>query len=203
MSKISKENREYWSRKLRSKFSEKKEAIESIHQSVINERAEKNYPIFKKRLGIQKELVEILKLEKDFNHFSNNYRNVLEQKRDKLRKCTQKLNNKLEGWQSSRRTWNDDNVPEWNDKDKQYFLSSEYDKFLEGLCRQETKKAFYNSKDGQELKKLDNLQEKAEDLLHSDMIGAEVLKQISLIAKQTNINMTIPQNTVKELMNSK
>jgi hypothetical protein len=203
MSKISKENREYWSRKLRSKFSEKKEAIESIHQNVINERAEKNYPIFKKRLGVQKELVEILKLEKDFNHFSNNYRNVLEQKRDKLRKCTQKLNNKLEGWQSSRRTWNDENVPEWNDKDKQYFLSSEYDKFLEGLCRQETKKAFYNSKDGQELKKLDNLQEKAEDLLHSDMIGAEVLKQISLIAKQTNINMTIPQNTVKELMNSK
>jgi len=203
MSKISKENREYWSRKLRSKFSEKKEAIESIHQNVINERAEKNYPIFKKRLGVQKELVEILKLEKDFNHFSNNYRNVLEQKRDKLRKCTQKLNNKLEGWQSSRRTWNDDRVPEWNDKDKQYFLSSEYDKFLEGLCRQETKKAFYNSKDGQELKKLDNLQEKAEDLLHSDMIGAEVLKQISLIAKQTDINMTIPQNTVKELMNSK
>ncbi len=203
MSKISKENREYWSRKLRSKFSEKKEAIESIHQNVINERAEKNYPIFKKRLGVQKELVEILKLEKDFNHFSNNYRNVLEQKRDKLRKCTQKLNNKLEGWQSSRRTWNDENVPEWNDKDKQYFLSSEYDKFLEGLCRQETKKAFYNSKDGQELKKLDDLQEKAEDLLHSDMIGAEVLKQISLIAKQTNINMTIPQNTVKELMNSK
>ena len=203
MSKISKENREYWSRKLRSKFSEKKEAIESIHQNVINERAEKNYAIFKKRLGVQKELVEILKLEKDFNHFSNNYRNVLEQKRDKLRKCTQKLNNKLEGWQSSRRTWNDESVPEWNDKDKQYFLSSEYDKFLEGLCRQETKKAFYNSKDGQELKKLDNLQEKAEDLLHSDMIGAEVLKQISLIAKQTDINMTIPQNTVKELMNSK
>ncbi len=199
MSKISKENREYWSRKLRSKFSEKKEAIESIHQNVINERAEKNYPIFKKRLGVQKELVEILKLEKDFNHFSNNYRNVLEQKRDKLRKCTQKLNNKLEGWQSSRRTWNDENVPQWNDKDRQYFLSSEYDKFLEGLCRQETKKAFYNSKDGQELKKLDDLQEKAEDLLHSDMIGAEVLKQISLIAKQTNINMTIPQTTLKEL----
>ena len=65
------------------------------------------------------------------------------------------------------------------------------------------KKAFYNSKEGQELKQLSILQEKAEDLLHSDMIGADVLKQISLIAKQTNINMTIPQNTVKELMNSK
>ena len=62
---ISKDNREYWNRKLDSKFSEKKEAIESIHQNVINERADKNYPIFKKRLGVQKELVELLKLQED------------------------------------------------------------------------------------------------------------------------------------------
>ena len=40
---------------------------------------------------------------------------------------------------------------------------------------------------------------KTTDLLHSDMIGSEVLTQISMIAKQTNINMTIPQNTLKEL----
>jgi len=196
---ISKDNREYWKRKLDFKFSEKKEAIESTHQLVINERAEKNYPIFNKRLGVQKELVELLKLEKDFNDYSNNYTNVLEQKRDKLRKCFLKLNNKLEGWQSSRRTWNSDRVPDWHDKEKQYSLSNEYDKFLRGLCRQETRKAFYNSKEGEELKQLSVLQEKAEDLLHSDMIGADVLKQIALIAKQTNINMTIPQTTLKEL----
>ena len=144
-------------------------------------------------------MVEILKLEKDFNDYSNNYTNVLEQKRDKLRKCFRKLNNKLEGWQSSRRTWNSDSLPHWGDKEKQYSLSTDYDKFLRGLCRQETRKAFYNSKEGEELKQLSILQEKAEDLLHSDMIGADVLKQISLIAKQTNINMTIPQNTIKEL----
>ena len=57
---------------------------------------------------------------------------------------------------------------------------------------------FYNSKKGQELKTLDELEEKATDLLHSDMIGSEVLNQISLIAKQTNISMTIPQNTLKD-----
>ena len=184
---ISKDNREYWKRKLDSKFSEKKEAIESIHQNVINERADKNYPIFKKRLGVQKELVELLKLQGDFNHFSNNYQNVLEQKREKLYKCVQKLNKKLKGWQSGRSTWNNSSVPDWSDKEKQYSLTNAYDEFLEDLCRQETRKAFYNSK------------EKAEDLLHSDMIGADVLKQISLIAKQTNINMTIPQTTLKEL----
>ena len=43
------------------------------------------------------------------------------------------------------------------------------------------------------MQKLDELEEKATDLLHSDMIGSEVLKQISLIAKQTQINMTIPK----------
>ena len=196
---ISKYNREYWKRKLDSKFSEKKEAIESIHQNVINERADKNYPIFKKRLGVQKELVELLKLQGDFNHFSNNYQNVLEQKREKLYKCVQKLNKKLKGWQSGRSTWNNSSVPDWSDKEKQYSLTNAYDEFLEDLCRQETRKAFYNSKEGQELKQLSILQEKAEDLLHSDMIGADVLKQISLIAKQTNINMTIPQTTLKEL----
>ena len=51
------------------------------------------------------------------------------------------------------------------------------------------------------MKKLDELEEKATDLLHSDMIGAEVLKQISLIAKQTQINMTIPSETLKALPN--
>ena len=51
------------------------------------------------------------------------------------------------------------------------------------------------------MKKLDELEEKATDLLHSDMIGTEVLKQISLIAKQTQINMTIPSETIKALPN--
>ena len=72
---------------------------------------------------------------------------------------------------------------------------------MKSQCKEETKTAFYNSKKGQELKKLDELEEKATDLLHSDMIGAEVLKQISLIAKQTQINMTIPTDTIKSLPN--
>ena len=72
---------------------------------------------------------------------------------------------------------------------------------LEEQCKLETKNAFYKSKKGLELQKLDELEEKATDLLHSDMIGSEVLKQISLIAKQTQINMTIPTDTIKSLPN--
>ena len=55
--------------------------------------------------------------------------------------------------------------------------------FLKILVKQRHKKHFTSLKKVKRLKKLDELEEKATDLLHSDMIGTEVLQQISLIAK--------------------
>jgi len=198
---ISKDNREYWSNKLSRKFREKKEVIESLHQNEINDQSQKNYPIFKKRLNVDKELINLLKAQKDFNDYSTNYAKILEQKRSHVRKIYEKVEDKLNGWSQTRKLWNNDNLPYFEDKDKTYNLAEGVEKWLRGLCKEETKKAFYNSKKGKELQMLDELQEKATDLLHSDMIGTEVLKQISLIAKQTQINMTIPSETLKALPN--
>ena len=198
---ISKDNREYWSNKLSRKFREKKELIESLHQNEINDQSIKNFPIFKKRLNVESELKNLLKAQKDFNEYSTNYRKILEQKRDLVRKIYNKVEDKLNGWSQTRKLWNNDNLPYFEEKDKTYELVEGFDKWLRGLCKAETKKAFYNSKKGKELQMLDELEEKATDLLHSDMIGTEVLKQISLIAKQTQINMTIPSETVKALPN--
>lgn len=198
---ISKDNREYWSNKLSRKFREKKELIESLHQNEINDQSIKNFPIFKKRLNVESELKNLLKAQKDFNEYSTNYRKILEQKRDLVRKIYNKVEDKLNGWSQTRKLWNNDNLPYFEEKDKTYDLVEGFDKWLRGLCKAETKKAFYNSKKGKELQTLDELQEKATDLLHSDMIGTEVLKQISLIAKQTQINMTIPSETLKALPN--
>ena len=198
---ISKDNREYWANKLSRKFREKKEVIESLHQNEINDQSQKNYPIFKKRLNVDKELVNLLKAQKDFNDYSTNYAKILEQKRTHVRKIYEKVEDKLNGWSETRKLWNNDNLPYFEDKDKTYNLAEGVEKWLKGLCKAETKKAFYNSKKGKELQTLDELQEKATDLLHSDMIGTEVLKQISLIAKQTQINMTIPSETLKALPN--
>ena len=198
---ISKDNREYWSNKLSRKFREKKEVIESLHQNEINDQSQKNYPIFKKRLNEDKELINLLKAQKDFNDYSTNYAKILEQKRTHVRKIYEKVEDKLNGWSQTRKLWNNDNLPYFEDKDKTYNLAEGVEKWLRGLCKAETKKAFYNSKKGKELQTLDELEEKATDLLHSDMIGTEVLKQISLIAKQTQINMTIPSETVKALPN--
>jgi len=198
---ISKDNREYWSNKLSRKFREKKEVIESLHQNEINDQSQKNYPIFKKRLNVDKELINLLKAQKDFNDYSTNYAKILEQKRSHVRKIYEKVEDKLNGWSETRKLWNNDDLPYFEDKDKTYNLAEGVEKWLRGLCKAETKKAFYNSKKGKELQTLDELQEKATDLLHSDMIGTEVLKQISLIAKQTQINMTIPSDTLKALPN--
>ena len=197
---ISKDNREYWQRKLSRKFDEKKSVIQSLHQAEINDTSQKNFPTFKKRLGIEKDIEKYLKVEKEFNDYSKNYQKRLEEKREQVKKFFSIIRDKLENW-SETRNWDRYDLPKYDYESKIYDLTDRLNNYLKSQCKEETKTAFYNSKKGQELKKLDELEEKATDLLHSDMIGAEVLKQISLIAKQTQINMTIPSETVKALPN--
>ena len=196
---ISKDNREYWLKKLSDKFSDKRQAIVSLHQVEINEQSQKNFPIFKKRLGIEKDLLNYLKVEKDFNDYSKNHQRRLEEKRDQVRKLFSKVRDKLKSWSETRKNWIEYDIPKFDYESKLFDLSDRVENFLKDTCKKETKEAFYKSKKGKEIQTLEELEEKATDLLHSDMIGSEVLSQISMIAKQTNINMTIPQNTLKEL----
>ena len=199
---ISKDNREYWLKKLSDKFSDKKQAIVSLHQVEINEQSQKNFPIFKKRLGIEKDLTNYLKVEKDFNDYAKNYQKTLEEKKELAKRLFSKIYQKLEGWSETRKCWNAYDIPKYDYEEKILELSDRVETFLKDTCKKETKEAFYKSKKGKEIQTLEELEEKATDLLHSDMIGSEVLSQISMIAKKTNINMTIPQNTVKELPNN-
>ena len=197
---ISKDNREYWSNKLSRKFREKKSTIESLHQAEINETTQKNFPTFVKRLGVEKDIEKYLKVEKEFNDYSKNYQKRLEEKREQVKKFFKVLSDKLGNWAETR-NWELYEIPKYNYDEKIYDLKDKVDNYLKDQCKIETRKAFYNSKKGKELQMLDELEEKATDLLHSDMIGTEVLKQISLIAKQTQINMTIPSETLKALPN--
>ena len=196
---ISKDNREYWLKKLSSKFSDKRNAIVSLHQVEINEQTQKNFPIFKKRLGIEKDLINYLKVEKDFNDYVKNYTKRLEEKKELAKKLFSKISQKLIGWSETRKSWDSYHIPKYDYEAKILDLSEKVENFLKDTCKTETKEAFYKSKKGKEIQTLEEFEEKATDLLHSDMIGSEVLSQISMIAKKTNINMTIPQNTLKEL----
>jgi len=200
---ISKDNREYWSNKLSKKFREKRSAVESMHLEEINKNSEKNFPMFLKRLALDKELKELKLAEKDFNDFYSSIDKKLQDKRQKFADATEKAVSKIKQWRENRDWEYGSSLPDHSDCfDKGTHKHFDMiDKYLNEKCLEETKKAFYQSKKGQEIQMIDELQEKAEDLLHSDMIGTEVLKQISLIAKQTQINMTIPTDTIKSLPN--
>ena len=69
---------------------------------------------------------------------------------------------------------------------------------LKENCHQETQNAFYKSSKAKELQKIEGLREEAKDVLHSDMIGSEVLKTLQNICKQSNIAVSIPtEKTLK------
>lgn len=204
---ISKDNKEYWENKLNTKFNTKIKAIESMHLAEIREKAEKNFGSFTKTLQIEKDLKAVESAEKDFNTFFESIDKLLSAKRLKLREVSQKLQTKLEDW-ASNRDWEtssysgNDRISYWDwDNKEKYNLTTDFYKFVENKCHEETKKAFYKTSKGEELKVLENLQEQAIDLLHSDMIGTEVLQHISEIAKKSKIAISIPQSNIKQLTN--
>jgi len=203
---ISKDNREYWENKLTNKFSSKKQLIKSQHQAEINKQVQANYIVFKKRLGLDKYITELKKVENEYNDYKSNYEKRLLGLKEKLKLKWGVIEDSLTSWKETR-NWNDDydnRLPTYEKYEDNKFMDFTYrlENYLKDKCKEETETAFYNSKKGQELKQLDDKLEEATDLLHSDMIGSEVLRHISLIAKKSSINMTIPQNTVKELPNN-
>ena|SRR6056300_49119 len=204
---ISKDNKEYWENKLNTKFNTKIKAIESMHLAEIREKAEKNFGSFTKTLQIEKDLKAVESAEKDFNTFFESIDKLLNAKRSKLREVSHKLETKLKDW-ASNRDWEttsysgNDKIPSWDwDNKEKYSLTTDFYKFVETKCHEETKKAFYKTSKGEELKVISEAQEEAIDLLHSDMIGTEVLKHISAIAKRSKIAISIPQSNIKQLTN--
>ena len=203
---ISKDNKEYWENKLNGKFNDKMRAIESMHLAEIRDKSEKNFGSFTKTLQIEKDLKAVDLAESDYNAFFQSIDKLLNAKRTKLRDASQKLETKLKDW-SANRNWDNDNysnsndrVPSWDfDNKDTYSLTTDFYKFLENKCHEETKKAFYKTKKGEELKVISEAKEEAIDLLHSDMIGSEVLRHISAIAKKSQIAISIPQPDVKQL----
>ena len=203
---ISKDNKEYWESKLNSKFQTKIQAIESMHLAEIREKSEKNFGSFTKTLQIEKDLKAVDLAESDYNAFFQSIDKLLNAKKIKLRDASQKLETKLKDW-SANRNWDNNNysnssdrIPSWDfDNKDTYSLTTDFYKFLENKCHEETEKAFYKTKKGEELNVLAEAQDEAITLLHTDMIGTEVLKCISDIAKKSKIAISIPQPSIKQL----
>ena len=192
---ISKDNRIYWNDKIENKFDEKKEAVESKFLTEIQESADKQYPKFLKILGLAKDILLIEEAQKNYNDFVLNKQKTENKLYLKLCSAYGILEKKWERWAKSRK-W-DKEMPDIA-KSKENVLVERIHENLRDNCYEEVKKAFYKSAKSKELQKIEAWREQAKDVLHSDMIGSEVLKTLQNICKQSNIAISIPtESTLK------
>ena len=192
---ISKDNRIYWNEKIENKFDEKKEAVESKFLTEIQDNADKQYPKFLKILGIAKDILLIEEAERNYNDFVFNKQKTENKLYLKLCAVHNNLEKKWERWAKSRK-W-DKEMPSI-DKAKDNVLIERIHENLKDNCYEEVKKSFYKSAKSKELQKIEAWREQAKDVLHSDMIGSEVLKTLQNICKQSNIAISIPtESTLK------
>mgnify|MGYP003141210170 CR=1 FL=1 len=188
---ISKDNRIYWNSKIENKFDEKRQAVESIFTNEISETATKKYPKFLKLLGLDKDLIAVEKAEKAFCDYVENKQKTENQLWAKLVLTYGTLSKKWDRW-GKVRGWTEHFPDVVKGKDR--VLIETIHARLNQNCYDETKKAFYKSAKSKELQKIERLREEARDVLHSDMIGSEVLKELQKICNQSNITISIPSD---------
>ena len=198
---ISKDNREYWEKKLEKKFDEKKEVIESAFLSDIQKSTDKNYPKFLKVLKIQGTLDKLKKAELEYNRYKSNYKRALQERADEVFKHFATIKDVFDKFDRVRK-WNNSLPSYQKNEDGIFNLTSEVEDTMKKNCYDEVRKDFYNSDKAKPLKQLNDWKEQAEDLLHSDMIGSEVLKSIQNICNQSKIKIFIPNNTQKAIAHS-
>ena len=189
---ISKDNRIYWNNKIENKFDEKKQDIESLFINEINDKSEKQYPKFLKILGIEKHLKKLVEAQKDYNNFilsNDKKRNDL---REKVSNSYAEIEKKFKQWERSRKWENRCPTFEYSDIDGTCSMDTKLAEVLKENCHKEVEKSFYASPKAKDLQKIEEWREQAKDVLHSDMIGSEVLKTLQNICKQSNIAISIP-----------
>lgn len=192
---ISKDNRIYWVNKIENKFDEKKQAVESMFLNEIQQNADKQYPKFLKILNFNKDLKLIEEAQRDYTDFVLNKQKTENKLWVKLCEAHAVLKKKWLRWGESRNWQN--RMPDIEKAVDDCLLSKIHDK-LRSNCYDEVKKSFYKSPKSKQLHKIEEFREEAKDVLHSDMIGSEVLKTLQNICKQSNIAISIPtENTLK------
>ena len=195
---ISKDNRIYWNNKIENKFDEKKQDIESMFINEINDKSEKQYPKFIKILGMEKHLKKLVEVQKDFNDFVLSREKKRNDLLQKVSNAYAEIEKKYKQWERSRKWLNGCPSFEFSDIDGTCNMDQKLEEKLKENCHTEVEKAFYASPKARDLQKIEEWRERAKDVLHSDMIGSEVLKTLQNICKQSNIAISIPtEKTLK------
>jgi len=187
---LSKEVRNYWVDKVRNKFTDRTNDIETENHNTITAISDAKYPAFEKSLGLAK-LVKAFKVaEVDLQTFKDSKERVERNKEHKLTEVRNEFIKALERWKRTRK-WEAD-IPSDKDDNVKEFMS-----YLKGVCFDEAQKHFYNSKEGNKMQAVKLQRERAMDILHSDGPKEELLKALARVCEVVKIPMSVPTEALK------
>jgi len=187
---LSKEVRNYWVDKVRNKFTDRTNDIETENHNTITAISNAKYPAFEKSLGLAKLIKTFKDAETDLRNFVDSKARVEHTKECKLSEVKAKFVKELERWKRTRK-WEAD-LPSDKDDNVQTYMS-----YLEGVCFDEAKKHFYTTKEGKKMQAVRLQRERAMDILHSDGPKEELLKALARVCEVVKIPMSVPTEALK------
>ncbi len=195
---------EYFTNRIDRLTSEKRKSLKSHYESEIQKESKNNYNKF----------IDTLNLKTEINNYKNAYNqldsaniksNLLEGKHNKelkelkekqeqeslkLEKVLKEKNIEVEKQQTilteSLNNWN--KIREWDVYRFRFHDIDELDSELRSACYEETKRAFYKSTAGKELKAIDDVQINILDHIHSNNLDKDILTVIGSNLTKIGIN---------------
>lgn len=193
MKPIRKDEQLYLKDYINRKFDAHRSHLESERQVDVDQAVEKNISKFRKTLNLNDMIRTITKLSSDYVDFVDNYETRKLEKKMLLVQAGEKLQKKLEKWQSVRR-WQ--KTPDFVDRraDHSPIDVADIDKYLTIVCEEETVKAYDRSKKGLAIRKLDAQREEAENALYSGGSMAAIRQYINSVFNQAGIADNVAKN---------
>ena len=195
MKPIRKDEIEYLSNYIDKKFKSRRSALESEREVEVDRTTDKNLPAFKSKLNVEKLLKTVVQLEKEYIDYRDNYDRKLTDIRDKCRIAGEKLEKKLNNWNQIR-NWkeNADIVNDKFDNKVSPVKLNEVHSYIEDRCKDETRKAYDQSKKGAAIRLLDAQREESENALYSGGSIQAVRQYISNVFNKAGIPDSVAKN---------
>ena len=195
MKPIRKDEIEYLSNYIDRKFKSRRSALESEREVEVDRTTDKNLPAFKAKLNIEKLLKNVVQLEKEYTDYRDNYDRKLTEIRDKCRIAGEKLEKKLNNWNQIR-NWKSeaDIVNDKFDNKVSPVRLDQVDSYIEARCKDETRKAYDQSKKGAAIRLLDAQREESENALYSGGSIQAVRQYISNVFNKAGIPDSVAKN---------
>ena len=195
MKPIRKDEIEYLSNYIDRKFKSRRSALESEREVEVDRTTDKNLPAFKSKLNVEKLLKTVVQLEKEYIDYRDNYDRKLTEIRDKCRVAGEKLEKKLNNWNQVRNWKNEANIvnDKFDNKVSPVKLN-EVHSYIEDRCKDETRKAYDQSKKGAAIRLLDAQREESENALYSGGSIQAVRQYISNVFNKAGIPDSVAKN---------